>query len=159
VIALACATLLGSAAGRAAGVETGDTCVATGNGTAYTLSITIPVTAPRHFGFVFGVPGASVTNAVVSGTQGAFSTRSFRQAHRAPGSRRRPCSRDRRLRASRRRASGLKSAGKVTPSLGPTARGVKTLAGTGSLHVRLEVVFDPKGGKSASKVVALTLKK
>jgi hypothetical protein len=51
----------------------------------------------------------------------------------------------------------LKSAGKVTLTLRPTARGEKTLVASGSLHVRLVVVFDPKGGKSASKVVLLTL--
>ena len=74
VFALICAAFLGSAAGRAAGAVTGDTCVATGNGTAYTLSIRIPSTAPQQFGFAFAAPGASVTNAVVSGTQGTFST-------------------------------------------------------------------------------------
>ena len=249
VVALTCAAFLGSAAGRAAGVETGDTCVATGNGTAYTLSITIPSTAPQQFGFAFGVPGASVTNAVVSGTQGTFSTQKLpagssgawitttpmqpgsatasltttgqvsgkfvvmpasdtsptylpglqcaltsapapstsftvdRHATYVPGkgvwhlavsisgpgtvhaASPQPTvgvgsvMKKTSMPLVQSHAAGLKSAGKVTLSLKPTARGVKTLAGTGSLHVRLEVVFDPKGGKSASKVVALTLKK
>jgi hypothetical protein len=51
----------------------------------------------------------------------------------------------------------LKSAGKVTLTIRPTSRGSKTLAATGKLHVRLEVVFDPRGGKSASRLVSLTL--
>ena len=74
VIALVFAAIWGSAAGRAAPVATGDTCVAAGNGTAYTLNITIPSTAPQQFGFAFAARGAAVRNAFVPGSQGTFST-------------------------------------------------------------------------------------
>jgi hypothetical protein len=53
----------------------------------------------------------------------------------------------------------LKSAGTATLTLTPTARGTKALATSGKIRVRLDVVFDPKGGKSASKLVWLTLTK
>ena len=52
---------------------------------------------------------------------------------------------------------GLKSAGKVTLTLRPTPRGEKALAASGSLHVRLEIVYDPTGGKSASKLFSFKL--
>ncbi len=249
VFALICAALLGSAAGRAAGAVTGDTCVATGNGTAYTLSISIPSTAPQQFGFAFAAPGTSVTNAVVSGTQGTFSTQTLPTGSSGawitltpmptgsataslattgpvtgkfvvtPASDASPtyfdgiqCSlassaapstaftvnrhvtyvpasgvwhlsvaisgpgtvhatspqptvgvgsvqRQTTMPLVQSHAVTLKSAGTATLTLKPTARGLKTLAGKGALSVRLDVVFDPEGGKSASKVISLTLKK
>jgi hypothetical protein len=55
------------------------------------------------------------------------------------------------------RQHGLKSRGTVT--LTPTGHGLATLAATGSLKVRLDVTFNPKDGKSASKILPLTLKK
>jgi hypothetical protein len=248
--ALACAAGLGAAGSHAAGVATGDSCVATGNGTAYTLNITIPSTAPQQFGFAFGARGTAVTNAVVPGTQGTFSTQRLPSGSSGawisetplqPGSATAsltttgpvqgaftvmpasastptyfegvPCtmaagtsmpstafSVDRHaiyVPSSRAwhlgvrisgagtvhasvpeptvgvgsvmkktvmplvesRSIALRSAGKVTLTLRPTARGQKTLAGSGALYVRLEVVFDPRGGKSATKLVSLTLTK
>lgn len=63
------------AAGAASAIQagSGDTCTTTGNGTEYTLHIAIPVGASQY-GFAFGAPGATVTNAVIAGTDGAFST-------------------------------------------------------------------------------------
>jgi len=246
ILALACAAVFGSAAG-AAGVATGDTCVATGNGTAYTLNISIPSTAPQQFGFAFAAPGSSVTNVVVGGSQGTFTTQQIPAGSTGawitmtplqpgsatasltttgpvsgkfsvmPASDTTPnyfeglqCamvkatapstafSVDRHatyvrskgvwhLNASISGAGAvhaaspqpsvglgsvmaktatplvmshvvaLKSAGKVTLTLRPTARGAATLAKKGVLHVRLEVVFDPKGGQSATKILTLTL--
>lgn len=249
LVALTCAALLGSAAGRAAGVATGDTCVATGSGTAYTLQITIPSTAPQQFGFAFGASGTAVTNIVVPGSQGAFSTHQLPSGSSGawitmtplqPGSATASLTTSAPVtgkfsvmpasdtsptyfegfqcslvtaaapssaftvaqHATYVRAKGvwhltvaisgagavhaaspqpsvglgsvmakttpplvkshvvaLKSAGKATLALTPTARGLKTLAATGKLRVRLDVTFDPKGGKSASKLVWLTLRK
>ena len=89
----------GSAAGRAAPVATGDTCVATGNGTAYTLNITIPSTAPQQFGFAFAARGAAVRNAVVPGSQGRSLPSYYRPARLGRGSRRPRFSQDRQPRA------------------------------------------------------------
>lgn len=249
LLALACAALLGSAAGGAAGVATGDTCVATGSGTAYTLNITIPSTAPQQFGFAFGAPGTAVTNVVVPGSQGAFSTNKLPSgssgawittAPLLPGSATASLTTTAQVKgrfsvmpasdtsptyfegfqcslvsaaapsssftvnphatyvpgkgvwhltvaisgagavhaASPQPSVGLGSAmaktttplvkshvvaldsgGKATLTLTPTARGSKALASTGKIRVRLQVTFDPKGGKSASKLVWLTLTK
>lgn len=57
------------------------------------------------------------------------------------------------------RSQGLKSAGKVTLVLKLTASGVAKLRAKGSLSVRMNVAFAPKGGKSASKIVRLTLRR
>jgi hypothetical protein len=54
---------------------------------------------------------------------------------------------------------GLKSAGKVTLTLKPTAAGQTALNKNGSIKLKLNVVFDPKGGTSGSKILSLTLKK
>jgi hypothetical protein len=57
------------------------------------------------------------------------------------------------------RRKGLKSGGKVTLLLKPTADGLAKLRVNGSITVKLEVEFAPKGGKSASKPIKLTLRK
>ena len=51
----------------------GDTCTASGGGTAYSLTITIPSAGPTIGGFAFGAPGATVTNIAIPGT-GTLST-------------------------------------------------------------------------------------
>jgi hypothetical protein len=231
-------------------VATGDTCTATGNGTAYTLAINIPSTAPQQFGFAFGARGAAVTNAVVSGTQGTFSTQQLpggssgawitmtplmpgsatasltttaaisgsftvmpagdttpsylegftcTMAHGTamPSSSFSILGHPTYMRSSNAwrlgvRISGagsvrvvnpmpsvglgsvtvktamplvvshvvtLKRAGTATLTLRPTSRGLAMLAAKGSLHVRLQVIFDPRGGKSASKLMSVTLTK
>ena len=74
------------AAGAASAIQagSGDTCTTTGNGTEYTLHIAIPVGASQY-GFAFGAPGATVTNAVAGRT--ALSRRlAWRRTHRGPGS-------------------------------------------------------------------------
>ncbi len=235
--------------GGAAPQATGDTCVAAGSGTSYALTVTIPSGAPPQYGFAFGAPQAKVSNVVIGGASGAFSTSSLPASSSGswitltavmpgtvvanvtttaaaggsftvtPASASTPtyfgpvsCTLahaslpssaftvDRNLRyvsAShawrlgvtiagagvvsavepeptvatggsaqvtakslvQARKLGLKSAGKVTLDLRLTSRGQKMIASTGSLHVRLQVTFNPKGGKSASKMVSLTLKK
>jgi hypothetical protein len=57
------------------------------------------------------------------------------------------------------RSLGLKSGGKVTLNLVPTQAGQAVLDKTGSIKLKLDVVFAPTGGKSGSKIIALTLKK
>ncbi|HEY4348952.1 MAG TPA: hypothetical protein VGM80_15350 [Gaiellaceae bacterium] len=54
---------------------------------------------------------------------------------------------------------GLKTAGKVTLTLRTTSKGAAALAARGSLDVKVRVTFDAVTGKSASKLIALTLKK
>jgi hypothetical protein len=55
------------------------------------------------------------------------------------------------------RRAGLKSAGKVMLVLKPTARGSAALKANGSMRIKLDVTFDSRHGKSATKIVALTL--
>ncbi len=57
------------------------------------------------------------------------------------------------------RRMGLKSPGKVTLTLRPTAAGQAKLNANGSLTVHLLVSFDASSGKSAAKLVKLTLRK
>ena len=54
---------------------------------------------------------------------------------------------------------GLKTAGKVTLTLKPTAAGQAALNKIGSIKLKLDVVFDPAGGTSGSKILSLTLRK
>ena len=68
------AAVLAASSGAGVRVASGDTCSANGSGTAYSLNITIPASAPVSSGFAFGAPGAKVTNVVVSGTNGTLST-------------------------------------------------------------------------------------
>ena len=236
-------------AGATVQQSTGDTCVASGNGTSYALTLTLPSTAPPQYGFAFGVAGATVTNVVIAGSQGTFSTQSLPATSSGswitltalmpgsvvadvttthavtgsftvtPASASTPAyftsiscavaraaipssaftvdprvayvtaSHSWRLGVTIAGAGvvsavepepshgtagsaqvtamplvqtikrGLKSAGKVTLSLRLTSRGQKMIATSGSLRVKLEVVFNPKDGKTASKIVSLVLKK
>jgi hypothetical protein len=57
------------------------------------------------------------------------------------------------------RSVALKSPGRVTLELRPTALGQSKLSATGSLKLKLLVTFFPAGGTAASKVVTLVLKK
>jgi hypothetical protein len=74
--ALAALVLVIPAVGSAQ-TATGDSCTATGSGTAYTLNIAIPSGAPEQFGFAFGVLGAAVTNVNMAGVDGSFSTQAL----------------------------------------------------------------------------------
>jgi hypothetical protein len=71
------AAFLASTSGAVIQSPTGDTCTASGNGTAYTVSVTLPSDAPQQGGFAFGATGVTVRNIVGSGTQGTFSTRNL----------------------------------------------------------------------------------
>jgi len=51
----------------------GDTCTADGSAPVYTLHITLPAGA-QQFGFAFAARGTAVTNAVIPGTNGNFTT-------------------------------------------------------------------------------------
>jgi hypothetical protein len=62
--------LTGTATARVAAT---DTCAATGAGTSYTLRITV-APGSQQFGFAFGAPGARITDAAISGSNGSFST-------------------------------------------------------------------------------------
>jgi hypothetical protein len=55
--------------------------------------------------------------------------------------------------------AGLKTAGKVTLILRTTPKGEARLASTGALTLKLAVTYDPTGGKSATKMLQLTLRK
>jgi hypothetical protein len=66
-----------SPAGAAVGASTGDTCAATGNGTAYTLIITLPGDASGQGGFAFGAAGVTVTNINIAGDTGTLSTQNL----------------------------------------------------------------------------------
>lgn len=63
----------GASASRQA--ASGDTCLVTGSGATYTLDITVG--AAQQYGFAFGAPGASITNAVIPGNNGTFTTHSL----------------------------------------------------------------------------------
>jgi hypothetical protein len=62
-----------TAGARLAAPPSGDTCTANGVGPVYTLHITVPP-GTQQFGFAFGAHGATVTNAMIPGTNGSFST-------------------------------------------------------------------------------------
>jgi hypothetical protein len=225
-----------------------DTCTATGNGTAYTLHITVPP-GSQQYGFAFGAPGATVTNAVIPGMNGSFSSQhlapntsgawisdspvtgapiaTLTLSGRATGALRivpataaspsylgpvtcklataapaadavlsvahgaaySPAAHAWHLVVSiggagmvsarepeptipsaapggatakpfvQVRRTALKTPGKVTLTLRPTTAGEAKLAANGSLTVRLVVTFDASSGKSATKLVRLTLRK
>jgi hypothetical protein len=70
------AALLFAATGAGARSASAVTCTASASGTNYTLHIAIPA-GLQQFGFAFGVPGATVTNAVIPGANGNFSTQNL----------------------------------------------------------------------------------
>jgi len=57
----------GMLAAGAAAAPTGDTCSASGSGTAYALSIQLAPNSPQQDGFAFGAQGATVTAAKIGG--------------------------------------------------------------------------------------------
>lgn len=63
-----------AAAGATSAVATGDTCVANGTGTQYTLTVMLPAGAPQQDGFAVGVKGGSVTKLSIGGIPGKAST-------------------------------------------------------------------------------------
>jgi hypothetical protein len=63
-----------SPAGATVQASAGDTCTASGNGTSYTLVITLPANAPAQGGFAFGATGVKVTNINIAGNAGSLST-------------------------------------------------------------------------------------
>ena len=71
------AAFLVSPAGAASQAPTGDTCTATGAGTSYTATITLPGNAPQQGGFAFGATGVKVTNINIAGYTGSLSTSSL----------------------------------------------------------------------------------
>ena len=66
-------TLLAGSASAMTTLAPVDTCTVSGSGTVYTLRITIPA-GVEQFGFAFGAQGTNVTNAVIPGSNGSFST-------------------------------------------------------------------------------------
>lgn len=246
--ALVAAAFVVATAGAQMQAQSGDTCTATGAGAAYTLQITVP-SGPQEYGFAFGAPGATVTNAVVSGTNGSFTTLNLPPGTTGAwisdtpltgvpdasltvsgtatgsltivpaGSATQPtyfspvtCTFAKAAQASnaftvarqvayvraarvwhltvtipgagtvsaqqleptigtgsaktvtakslvQSRKLTLKSAGKVTLTLRPTATGQVDLRKSGSIRVKLNVTFDPKSGKAASKLLDLRLER
>ena len=63
---VATAALLVASASGTMRVGTGDTCVANGSGTTYTVVITLPSNAPEQGGFAFGAQGVMVKSAKIA---------------------------------------------------------------------------------------------
>jgi hypothetical protein len=250
IVVVAFLGLIASGAGAATGAaQTGDTCTATGSGTAYTLNVTIPSGAPQQFGFAFGA-SAHVTNVNVAGLTGSLVSQNLpsnttqawiTESPLLPGSAVASLATSAGVKGSfvvvpassaqgafddaitctlapgktvasgaftvsshasyvasaggwrlvvsigaagtvsaneleptsgtagskqttakslvQARKSILKSPGKVTLTLKPTAQGEKSLSSTGAIKLKLDVAFAPTGGKSSTKIVTLTLKR
>ena len=237
------------AAGATTRSPSGETCTTTGNGSEYTIHISIPPGA-QPFGFAFGAPGATITNAVIPGTNGSFSTQNLPPnttgawvadspltgspdatltitgtatgrftivpagSSSQPGylnpvtctTQTQPAPTSVAFTVVRRalydaaahawhlvvvvpvagtvsaaqlepttgtsssksvtakplvqsRALIVKSAARITLTLRPTAKGDADLTATGAIKVMLHVTFDARNGRSATKLVALTLRK
>ena len=71
--ATALAAVLSSGSSAVAKERSGDRCVATGNGTSYTIVITLPPSATEQRSFAFGAPGGTITKLNTSG-QGTVAT-------------------------------------------------------------------------------------
>ena len=71
------AAFLISPAGATVQAPSGDTCTASGNGTSYTLAVTLPANASPQGGFAFGATGVTVTNINIAGTTGSLSTQNL----------------------------------------------------------------------------------
>lgn len=63
--------------GASAALPTGDSCTASGSGTAYTLQITIPGSAPEQGGFAVGALGGKVMGIASTDVTGTRSTSSL----------------------------------------------------------------------------------
>jgi hypothetical protein len=63
-----------ASSGAARQTPSGDTCTASGNGTAYSLQITLPPDAVEQGAFAVGAPGAIVTGIKSTGNPGNFAT-------------------------------------------------------------------------------------
>src|SRR4051812_40324479 len=70
---LASMAVLAASAGARTQAASGDTCTVSGNGTQYTLHITIP-SGQQQYGFAFRADGATITSAAIPGANGNFST-------------------------------------------------------------------------------------
>jgi hypothetical protein len=246
------AAFLVSSAGAAVQASTGDTCAASGNGTSYTLVITLPANAPQQGGFAFGASGVTITNINIQGNPGTLSTTSLpanttaewtltsppragesvtavlttsapvtgsftvltatsppsstfftpfacavsggnvvpssaftvdqhitydsaagawhlvvtvpgagtvsgiQAVATSAGAGSKPVTAARLIESKKVVAMG---AGKATLTLKPTSGGSAALKKSGSIKLKLTVAFSPKGGKPASKLLSLTLKK
>jgi hypothetical protein len=73
MIAALAAVWAGSGQARAL-VPSGDTCTYSANGATYTVNIVTRGSNVPQFGFAFGTPGMTLTNAGVSGQNGNFTT-------------------------------------------------------------------------------------
>ena len=62
--------LLAAVSDAAVNAPTGDTCVAAGTGTAYTITITLGPNSPEQYGFAFGAQGGTVTGVNIGGVAG-----------------------------------------------------------------------------------------
>ena len=69
--ALVSAALFAATSSAVTQSPAGDTCAVNGNGTTYTVVISLGASSPEQGGFAFGVPGAKVTGIKITGTQGA----------------------------------------------------------------------------------------
>lgn len=70
LVALVSSCCSAAISGAAVQTPSGDTCVANGNGTAYTLVITLPPDAQEQGGFAFGASGVKITDVKIPGTPG-----------------------------------------------------------------------------------------
>lgn len=71
---VAAAAMVALPAGARVQVASGDTCTASGNGTQYTVRITLPAGGQRQYGFALDAVGGTITNISIPGANGNFST-------------------------------------------------------------------------------------
>ena len=69
--------LLAPAAGAEVRLSSGDTCTASGSGTSYGMTITLPSNASEQGGFAFGASGVTVKSIKDAGNPGIFSTQNL----------------------------------------------------------------------------------
>jgi hypothetical protein len=67
---------LAAISNAAINAPTGDTCVANGTGTAYTIGITLGANSPEQDGFAFGAQGGTVTRVNIGGVSGGTTSTS-----------------------------------------------------------------------------------
>jgi hypothetical protein len=75
--ALVSAALFAATSSAVTQSPAGDTCAVNGNGTTYTVVISLGASSPEQGGFAFGVPGAKVTGVKITGTQGSGASTSI----------------------------------------------------------------------------------